>query len=225
MSIPAMRHREATCNGSPSPPPAPIPVSVCVRTRERRRASTRIPIVAVGLDASDAVHHRQAAADAPENGVLAVQVGRGRKSDEELAPVRVGPAVGHGQNAGACVLQLGRNLVRKLVTVRAHVGKHTGGPPWSVPPVAYACAIRHGSSATPVDRSTAAAGRGWITRLNHKILGKRGRGGSSDRCNEDVVAVSASLQVAEHDAGRGGGGRQSGEVARTRITRWNLQEL
>ena len=49
--------------------------------------------------------------------MLAVQPLRGRQRDEELRPVGVGPRVGHGEDAGARVLQVGVDLVVKRLAV------------------------------------------------------------------------------------------------------------
>ncbi len=49
--------------------------------------------------------------------MLPIQPGRRRQRDEELAPVRIRPAVGHAQDAGAGVLEGGVDLVVELVAV------------------------------------------------------------------------------------------------------------
>lgn len=46
--------------------------------------------------------------------MLAIQPGRLSSAQEELAPIGVGPGIGHGQNTRARVLQ-GKVLVRKLL--------------------------------------------------------------------------------------------------------------
>src|SRR5690349_11000588 len=53
--------------------------------------------------------------DFPENTVLVVEPGRRGHSDEELAAVGIRPGIGHGQQAGFGVLQLGMKLIGELV--------------------------------------------------------------------------------------------------------------
>lgn len=74
-------------------------------------------IFGAGLDQAHALHDAHAALDAAEDGVLAVEPGRGGEGDEELRAVGVGAGVGHAQDAGARVPQLGRDLVGELVAV------------------------------------------------------------------------------------------------------------
>src|SRR3972149_2241549 len=63
---------------------------------------------------ADGLHRLHAGADAAEDAVLAVEVGLGRQGDEELAAVRAGPGVGHGEDAGV-VTPAGAELVREAV--------------------------------------------------------------------------------------------------------------
>jgi hypothetical protein len=55
-------------------------------------------------------------ADLPEHAVLAIKPGSGNSAQEELASIRVGPGVGHGQNSGAGVLE-GEVLILELLAV------------------------------------------------------------------------------------------------------------
>ena len=59
-----------------------------------------------------------ARAERAKNGT--VQVRCRCERDEELAAVRVGPTVGHGQDPGAGVLELGGDLVLKLFAARCN---------------------------------------------------------------------------------------------------------
>lgn len=69
-----------------------------------------------GAAALHGLHHVHPLLDAAEDDVLAVQpLGLG-SADEELGAVRVGAGVGHGQDAGPCVLQ-DEVLVGKLLPV------------------------------------------------------------------------------------------------------------
>lgn len=74
-------------------------------------------VVGAGLDQAHALHDAHAGPDAAEDGVLAVEPGRGGEGDEELGAVGVGAGVGHAQDAGAGVPQLGGDLVGEAVAV------------------------------------------------------------------------------------------------------------
>lgn len=73
----------------------------------------RIP----GLDQSHPLDHLQPALDAAEDCVLPIQPWRWRQRDEELAPVRVRPTVGHAEDPRARVLQSRVDLVLELLPV------------------------------------------------------------------------------------------------------------
>lgn len=49
--------------------------------------------------------------------MLAIQPRRGRKGDEELTAVRVGPAIRHAEDTGTSVLQVIANLVFEFLAV------------------------------------------------------------------------------------------------------------
>ena len=75
------------------------------------------PIPSASPQQAHALHHAQARRDATEDGVLPIQPRRGRQRDEELAAVGVLSRVGHAQDAGARVPQVGGDLVGELVAV------------------------------------------------------------------------------------------------------------
>ncbi|KAL2262428.1 hypothetical protein VTK26DRAFT_1331 [Humicola hyalothermophila] len=65
------------------------------------------PVLAVGRHEAHPPHHLDPLLDPPKDGVLAVQPGRRRQRDEELAPVGVGPRVGHAEHPRARVCWVG----------------------------------------------------------------------------------------------------------------------
>jgi hypothetical protein len=81
---------------------------------------------------SQPIHHLDALAHPSKNSMLAltqldthltikrtIKPRRRRKRNKELTAVGVGARVGHRHDAGARVLQLCRNLIRKLVPINA----------------------------------------------------------------------------------------------------------
>ena len=93
-------------------------LSVMVTLVMARPGSRALPGVALG-DRVDDVH---ALDDAPEHGVLAVEVRRGLVGDEELRAVRAGAGVGHGEHARAVVAQARVELVGEPVAGAAAAG-------------------------------------------------------------------------------------------------------
>ena len=57
-----------------------------------------------------------------EDGVFAVEVRRGNMSDEKLAPIGAGAAVGHGENTRLVVFEAGSDFVAKFVSRAARAG-------------------------------------------------------------------------------------------------------
>lgn len=75
------------------------------------------PVLGPRLDEPHPLDNGEPALDAAKDGVLAVEPRRRRQRDEELAAVRVGAGVGHAEDAGAVVAEVGVDLVGKLVAV------------------------------------------------------------------------------------------------------------
>ena len=76
-------------------------------------------VAAVGARVLDGVHDLHALDDLAEDDVLAVQVRRGHRRDEELRAVGVGARVGHREQSGARVLDH-EVLVRERAAVDGH---------------------------------------------------------------------------------------------------------
>lgn len=66
------------------------------------------------LDKPQPLNRRHPTLDPAEDGVLAIQPGRRGEGDEELAPVGVGPGIGHAEDARAGVLERRVDLVLEL---------------------------------------------------------------------------------------------------------------
>lgn len=134
------------------------------------------PVLSIRLNEAQPAHDAHTALDAPKDGMFAVEPRRGREGDEELAAVRVGPGVGHGQDAGAGVLELRR------------LGGGGGGGGWYQGDLVL--------EFLAVDGGAAAAGAGRVAALDHE--------GGDDAVEGRRVVVPALGEGEEVGAGLGG---------------------
>ncbi len=65
---------------------------------------------------ADCVHHILPFKHLAKHRVLVVEPGRGHVGDEELRPIGIGAGIGHRQNSGARMLEVGVKLIGKFVT-------------------------------------------------------------------------------------------------------------
>src|SRR5579871_3030555 len=128
--------------GSPSQPSRSLPLNMgrkpssASRANEQtrhRRASLRTglspfdlegtdldvflgPILCAAWNFRDLIDNVVSFDDFAEHAVFVIEPGGGGDGNEELAAVGIGASIGHGQHAGLRVLQIGVELIGKLIT-------------------------------------------------------------------------------------------------------------